>query len=133
MSHVIRLASQQCRLAAAAGAVLATCIWQSQPVAAEDRPDLVPIGQHGTPGVCLPQRDPGINLAHLRLDGFVGLRAGDAVGTIVTRPFRLEGDRLQVNIDARTGEFKVAVLDATGQPLDGYSLDDAHGYRGVDD
>jgi hypothetical protein len=89
--------------------------------------------RHGTPGVCLPQRDPGIGLAHLRLDGFTGLQAGETTGSVVTRPFRLEGDRLQVNVDARAGEFKVAVLDAAGQPLEGYSLDDAYGYRGVDE
>lgn len=89
--------------------------------------------RHGTPGVCLPRRVPGIGLAFLRLDGFVGLKAGAEPGTIVTKPFRLEGRSVQFNVDARQGEFKVGLLNPEGQPIAGYSLADAVGYRGVDD
>jgi hypothetical protein len=89
--------------------------------------------RHGTPGVCLPRREPGIGLAWLRLDGFIGLTAGESAGTVVTKPFRLEGRRLQMNVDARRGEAKVGVLDAEGEPIAGYTLDEAWGYRGVDE
>jgi hypothetical protein len=89
--------------------------------------------RHGTPGVCLPVRDPGIGLAWLPLDRFVGLAAGEEPGTVVTRPFVLEGSRLIVNAEARQGEIEVGVLDADCAPLAGYSPDDAFGYRGVDE
>jgi hypothetical protein len=89
--------------------------------------------RHGTAGVCLPKREPGIGLAWLRLDGFISLRAGPAPGNVVTRPFRLEGRELLLNVEARGGEVKVGVLDAEGQPIAGYALDDAWGYRGSDE
>ncbi len=89
--------------------------------------------RHGTPGVCLPKREPGIGLGWLRLDGFVGLKAGKQPGTLITKPFRLEGSGLELNVDAIAGEVKVAVLDANSAPIEGYSLEDAYGYRGIDD
>jgi len=74
-----------------------------------------------------------IGLAKLPLDRFIGLIAGQELGTIVTKPFQLEGNRLEVNVDARLGELRVEVLDAAGQPLAGYGSDDATTYRNVDD
>ncbi|MEC9002279.1 MAG: hypothetical protein VX644_02825, partial [Planctomycetota bacterium] len=55
--------------------------------------------RHGTPEVIF-QRDHAIGLATLRLDGFVGLRAGNQPGIVITKPFKLIGDRLSVNVDA---------------------------------
>lgn len=89
--------------------------------------------RHGTPGVCLLRREPGIGLAWLRLDGFIALTAREAEGMVVTRPFRLDGPSLRVNVDARRGELKLGVLDAAGHPIDGYTLDQAQGYRGFDE
>lgn len=89
--------------------------------------------RHGTPGVFLPKREPGIGLAKLKLDRFIGLRAGEAEGLVVTRPFVLTGGRLQVNVDAAHGELKVGLLDQNFAPLPGFSLNEAHGYRGVDE
>jgi hypothetical protein len=89
--------------------------------------------RHGTAGVCLPKRNPGIGLAWLRLDGFIGLRAGAEPGTVVTRPFRLEGRELLLNVESRAGEVKVGVLDAEGRPIAGFSLEEAWGYRGSDE
>ncbi len=66
-------------------------------------------------------RKHAIGLATLRLDGFVGLSAGEHEGTVVTKPFKLEGDQLLVNVDAHGGEASVEVLDAIGQPMPGYS------------
>jgi hypothetical protein len=71
-------------------------------------------------------RKHAIGLATLRLDGFVGLRAGETAGTIVTKPFRLEGQELMVNVDARDGQASVEVLDETGQPLPGYARRRGH-------
>ena len=60
-------------------------------------------------------------MATLRLDGFVSLAADEIEGTVVTRPFKLEGDKLMVNVDARDGTVSVEVLDEAGQPLSGFS------------
>ena len=77
-------------------------------------------------------RQHGIGLATLRLDGFVGLRAGTLPGTVVTRPFRVEGERLEVNVDAASGSIAVDVLDADGRDLPGFSGKAARVYDGVD-
>ncbi len=78
-------------------------------------------------------RQGGIGLARLRLDGFVALEAGDQVGTVTTKPFRLDGGRLQLNVDARSkGQVRVELLNAAGTPLPGYSGGDAPWHRGVD-
>ena len=51
----------------------------------------------------------------------------------MTKPFKLEGDCLELNVDARRGELLVEVLDAAGQPLAGYGGDNAVTYRNVDE
>ena len=52
-----------------------------------------------------------ICLAVLRRDGFVSLDAGDAAGTLLTKPFVLGGTTVHINVDATAGEVEVAVLD----------------------
>ena len=69
-------------------------------------------------------RKHAIGLATLRLDGFVGLSAGENEGTVVTKPFKLDGNKLLVNVDAHGGEVSVDVLDEAGQPLVGFSGED---------
>ena len=44
----------------------------------------------------------------------------------------LEGDALEINVDARAGWIRVEVLDEHGQPMPGYSGTDAPNYRSVD-
>ena len=78
-------------------------------------------------------RHNAIGLATLRLDGFVGLRAGDADGTVETRPFRLEGSRLAVNAEARAGTLRVEVLDAAGRPVPGFTARECQGLAGGDE
>ena len=51
-----------------------------------------------------------ICLAVLRRDGFISLDAGQNEGSIVTKPFKLPGSKLFVNVDATKGELRVAVL-----------------------
>jgi len=78
-------------------------------------------------------RQGGIGLAWLRLDGFVALEAGDQGGTLITNPFVLEGDRLQLNVDASgQGTIRVEILDATGKPIPEYVDDHVKSYEGVD-
>lgn len=86
--------------------------------------------RHGTPEVHF-DRTHAIGLATLPLDRFVGLQAKDA-GTVVTRPFKLEGNHLQVNLDSRDGEVAVSVLDEFSQPITNYSGDDAAVAKNID-
>jgi hypothetical protein len=74
-----------------------------------------------------------IGLAKLRLDGFVCLEAGNEWGQIMTKPFKLEGETLEVNIDASQGEFFVEVLDANDKPYPGYGWDINRVSKDVDD
>ena len=65
-----------------------------------------------------------VALAKVRLDGFVSLDA-DKRGTLLTRPFDLEGGRLVVNADASAGRIAAEVVDAlTGDPVAGLSEGD---------
>ena len=61
-------------------------------------------------------------LAKLRLDGFVSLDA-EAEGTIVTKPFMLNGGHPYVNAEVGKGELRAEMLDAeTMKPLPGLSV-----------
>jgi hypothetical protein len=61
--------------------------------------------------------DARLALAKLRLDGFFSLEAKDDWGQVTTKPFRLEGDTLELNIDASDGQFLVEVLDENHRPF----------------
>ena len=75
--------------------------------------------------------ESSINLAKLRLDGFVSLTAGE--GEFTTKSLVFEGERLEIN--ARTtgdeGRVTVEVLDAsTGVPLAGFGREDCDAFQG---
>ncbi len=78
-------------------------------------------------------REYAIGLATLRLDGFVCLEAKDKPGTVETKPFQLEGGKLEVNVDAKKGEVVVEALDEGGQPVPGFAKKDAQVFKGVDE
>ena len=79
------------------------------------------------------QRQSGIGRLRLRRDGFVSQDAGEEEGWLTTVPFVLEGDRLQVNMDASSrGWLKVEVLDATGHALWGFEKSAADRLMGND-
>ncbi len=78
-------------------------------------------------------RQPAIGLATLPLDRFVGLQASQETGTITTVPFELAGEHLTLNAEAPHGEVTVAVLDAGGQPIEGFSANDCLRLKDVDD
>jgi hypothetical protein len=75
-----------------------------------------------------------IGLARLRLDGFVSLDAGDEDATLTTVPLPCAGQGLTLNARVtRPGGYVVAeVLDEAGQPLAGYTRDDAIQFDGDD-
>jgi hypothetical protein len=77
-------------------------------------------------------RWPMIGLATLRLDGFVALEAGNQTGEILTKPFLLEGTKLQVNVEAPNGEWRVELLDQKGRAIEGFAGADAQLYQGTD-
>jgi hypothetical protein len=64
-------------------------------------------GVKGSPtsGVCTTA------LGTLRRDGFASLGAGDAEGSLMTRPVRFKGKHLSVNLEAPAGELRAEVLD----------------------
>ena len=88
--------------------------------------------QHHAPKAA--QKQSGrIGLAKLPLDRFISQRAGDKVGTITTKPFNLEGDTLEVNVDARAGWVRIELLDEMDKLISGYSGEEAKKYKGVDE
>jgi hypothetical protein len=85
-----------------------------------------------THGALVKDRHFTIGRAAWRRDRLVALEAEDEAATVITKPFKLEGDKLQVNVDAVAGSLKVELLDATGKPIPGFSGDAAKLYRGYD-
>jgi hypothetical protein len=89
--------------------------------------------RHGTPEVSYP-RESFIGVATLPLDRFIGLASqGDQPGTVVTRPFKLLGSNLQLNIAAPTGSYRVEILDAEGKPLKGFAGRSTRLYHRLDE
>ena len=67
----------------------------------------------------------------LRLDGFASLNAGYEEGQMITKPLDFSGNKLELNYStSAAGSIKVEILDVSGTPLDGYSLDDCDGLIG---
>jgi hypothetical protein len=83
-----------------------------------------------------------VGLATLRPDGFVSLEPIEPLdrnnkthrhqGTATTVPLVLEGKSLHLNAIARPGSVRVEVLDQNGEPIRGYSQDDAQPIHRVD-
>jgi hypothetical protein len=76
-------------------------------------------GPHGRPGHPRVERKfpVMIGLVTQRRDGFVSLDAGNAAGSMVTRPFPLPPGALHVNVDATGGEVTAQMLDREGTAL----------------
>jgi len=71
-----------------------------------------------------------IGLATWRLDGFMSVSAGDSPGSLTTKPFIFEGNRLVVNVDARSGSFTAEILDTDGKPIVGFNRADCDPFAG---
>ncbi|MCA9110770.1 MAG: hypothetical protein KDA52_12530, partial [Planctomycetaceae bacterium] len=79
-------------------------------------------------------REGHIGLAWLRQDGFVSLTASGETGLMTTKPFMLKGPRLELNLVTQAGgTVRVEVLDSEGEPIAGYSGDDAPVFTDLDD
>ena len=70
----------------------------------------------------IPGRMGSIGLATMRLDGFVSAEADASGGTILTRPMKLRGDRLYVNVDAKGGSVQAELLDRRMTPIEPFTL-----------
>lgn len=86
--------------------------------------------QHHTGGSS--NKSGKIGLAKLRLDGFICLEAKDTPGTVVTKAFKFEGDKLEVNVDAKEGWVQIELLDKNSKVIPGFSGKAAKQYKGVD-
>ncbi len=64
-----------------------------------------------------------VGLATLRRDGFASMDAGDAVGTLTTRPLEFDGQYLFVNVDCPDGELRAELLDEKGRAMKPYTLE----------
>jgi hypothetical protein len=87
--------------------------------------------QHHSPAAA--KKESGkVGLATLPLDRFICQEAKNKLGMIVTKPFKLEGDTLQINVDANQGRFYVEVLDSDDKPIPGYTVNELNYYGSVD-
>lgn len=60
-------------------------------------------------------------LAVLRRDGFASLSAGDAPGSMTTRPLRFTGKHLFVNLAAAKGKLQIEILNEAGRVIEPFS------------
>jgi hypothetical protein len=76
-----------------------------------------------------PRTRATINLATLRLDGWVSVDAGAEEGVLTTRPLRFEGRQLVLNVVAK-GRVSVEILDDAGTTIKGFRADDCDSFSG---
>lgn len=70
---------------------------------------------------------PAIGLATVPLDRFICLETWHETepGWIITKPFKVEGDRLEINGDASDGAIVVEILNEMGEPIPGFTAAEA--------
>ncbi len=67
----------------------------------------------------------------LRLDGFVSLQAPLKGGEFLSKPLTFSGSTLSMNFaTSAAGSVRVEIQDATGKPLEGFTLDDCPDHFG---
>ena len=61
----------------------------------------------------------------LRTDGFVSVRAPYSGGEMLTKPFRFQGKRLEINYStSAAGLICVGIQDSAGKPISGFSVEE---------
>jgi len=61
----------------------------------------------------------------LRIDGFVSVHARFEAGTLLTKPIRLDGDKLELNFwTSAAGVVQVEIQNENGKAFEGYALED---------
>jgi hypothetical protein len=71
-------------------------------------------------------------LYKMRPDGFVSFDAVDGEGSLVTRRMVWEHDELEVNADAKNGEFRVEIMDGNYNVEGGNTFDEVYKGRGIE-
>jgi len=72
-----------------------------------------------------------IGQSTLRSDGFVALKANDAIASLVTHPLSFESGTLLVNANVEpSGFLKAELVDESGKVMAGYSLAECQGVTG---
>ncbi|MEN9934117.1 MAG: hypothetical protein RLZZ387_696 [Chloroflexota bacterium] len=80
---------------------------------------------HGfTEPINSPNMYTGVGLATLPRDRYVGWQAGATAGALETHPLRFSGRELRLNVDAARGRVRAALLEPSGAPIPGFSLED---------
>ncbi len=77
--------------------------------------------------------DHRIQRGTIRVDGFASLYAGFPGGEMVTKPVRLDGDMMVLNMStSAAGSVRVEIQNADGKPIDGFTMDNADPLFGDD-
>lgn len=73
-----------------------------------------------------------IGFAQIPRDRYAGFTAGDTRGHLITRTAALHASQLSLNaqVDVRTGELKVRILDENGKSFPGFDWEDCASIRG---
>lgn len=74
--------------------------------------------------------DAGLMPYRLRKDGFVSLKPNTSWGEIVTKPLDFDGTELEINVNAEHGQIEAQLVDMRGDPIEGYTYQDADPFRG---
>ncbi len=80
---------------------------------------------HGAP---VPPKRISIGRAEWRRHGFASLDAGER-GRVETKPLRLAAPSVMVNANAQGGELRVALLEADGRAIPGFTMNDCEPLR----
>lgn len=102
------------------GSIFGVC---STVVHTEDETWVYYTGINTTHGAPMPPKRIAIGRADWRRHGFVSLDAANS-GQIRTKPLRLTSSSLIVNADAKGGELRVALLEADGTPIPGFTAEE---------
>lgn len=81
---------------------------------------------HGAP---IPPKRMTIGRAVWRLHGYASLDAGPEGGRFETKPLWVSAGELLINADASRGRMRVALLEADGEPIVGYELENSEELR----
>jgi hypothetical protein len=68
--------------------------------------------------------DAALIMHTLRLDGFMYLTPPAGRGSLRTRPFRVTGDDLRINVRSPFAETRARMIDHEGKPIEGFDYDD---------
>lgn len=102
------------------GSIFGVC---STVVHTDDQTWVYYTGINTTHGAPMPPKRIAIGRAEWRRHGFVSLDAAES-GCVRTNQLRLGSSTLIVNADAKDGELRVALLEADGRPIPGFSADE---------